>query len=66
MLTIVGHIGEKEIVPTDGSDLGFVIAPNKGEEWVRTFKARSARIPFQLHLTPAEIEAMVVSLMEDI
>jgi hypothetical protein len=66
MLTISGHAQEEVIGHNDDGNLGFVIDPERGEEWIRAFKARSSHVQFQLPPSLDEIEAVAASLAEDI
>jgi hypothetical protein len=66
MLTISGQTREEIAAPNDEGDLGFVIDPEKGEEWTCAFKARSSHFPFQQTPSPDEVETAAASLMEDI
>ena len=65
MLRMTGHIFAHS-EPSDNTDLGYVINPEKGEEWKQAFKTRSRPNHFQLHPTPEEVEAAAEALTEDI
>jgi len=52
MLAIAGHPREEAALSKHECDLGFVIDPDKSEEWIRTFKAKSVPHPFQ---TPPDL-----------
>lgn len=66
MLIITGHTQDKVIAPDDKGSLGFLIDPEKSEEWTRAFKARSSHSFFQHTPSPDEIEIAAASFMEDI
>jgi hypothetical protein len=65
MLTLSGN--KREEVPSlnYGGNLGFVVDPEKGEEWTQAFKARSFHYLFQPVPSPDEVEAAAASLTED-
>ena len=65
MMRVTGHIYETS-APIDNADLGYVIDPEKGEEWIHAFKSRPRPNHFQLPPTPDEVEAAAETLMEDI
>ena len=66
MLIVSGHTQEEAPPPEHEGDLGFLIDPEKREDWVRAFKARLPSV----HLPPVpsldNIETMAASLTEDI
>jgi hypothetical protein len=66
MLIISGQTQKETIAPNQGGDLGYVIDPERGEEWTRAFKARSSLVPLNLLPSPNEIEMAAASLTEDI
>jgi hypothetical protein len=67
MLCMTGHT-HRVAAPDKGKDLGYVIDPEKGEEWKHTFSARS--LPLQPHFhrppTPEEVKKAAEALTEDI
>jgi hypothetical protein len=66
MLTVSGHAQVEEAAPDREGDLGFLIDPEKGEEWIRAFKARSSHFHLSPSPSPDEIEAAADSLTGDI
>ena len=66
MLIITGHTQDNAVAPDDEGNLGFLIDPERSEEWTRAFKARSSPSPFQRTPSPDEIETEAASFMEDI
>ena len=65
-LQVEGHTIE---APTEGDieeNRGFLVDPEKSEEWIRAFKGRSTNPPFQLHPSPAEVEKAAEAFTEDI
>jgi hypothetical protein len=66
MLTIAGHTQEEATAPNCENDLGFLIDPERSEEWIRAFKARSLHPPFRPSPSPDEVEIAAASLTKDI
>ena len=66
MLIISGHTQEEAAAIYNEGDLGFLIDPERGEEWTRAFKARTSHVHFQPSPTPDEVEAAAAALTEDI
>jgi hypothetical protein len=66
MLLISGHTSEEAAALNYGSNLGFVIDPERGGEWIRAFKERSFHFCFQPTPSPDEVEAAAASLTDDI
>jgi hypothetical protein len=60
------HVQEEVTSPSNDDILGFVIDPDKGEEWIHAFKERSSHIRFQHPPSLDEIETAAASLTEDI
>jgi Reverse transcriptase (RNA-dependent DNA polymerase) len=65
MLRITGHIYEANARAKE-TDLGYVIDPEKREEWIHAFKARPCPPPLQHTPTPEEVEEAAAALTEDI
>ena len=65
MLRILAHAQEDFAPPAD-ADLGYVVDPEKGDEWSRAFKATSRPLSLQLIPTAEEIEEAARSLTDDI
>ena len=66
MLRLLGRTQEKSLNQAAEMDLGFVIDPEKREEWTRAFKVRSRTPPFQASPTAEDIEDATETLMTDI
>lgn len=66
MLIISGQTQEEPPPPEQDGDLGYIIDPDKSEDWMRAFKARPHRPLLQLPALPDEIEAVAANLTEDI
>ena len=65
MLTIAGHTQEATVLDRN-NELGFLIDPERGEDWIRAFKARSRYPPFQHSPSLDEVETAAAALTEDI
>jgi hypothetical protein len=66
MLTMSGHKREEAPSLNYGGNLGFLIDPERGEEWSRAFKAGSFHFLFQPSPSPDHVESAASSLTEDI
>ena len=66
MLHVLGHTNEPPTKPNRETDLGFVVDPEKGEEWVNAFKRRSHASSFQLMPTEANVEEEAAAFTADI
>ena len=66
MLRVSGHTDEPSAWQDQKTDLGFLVDPDKGEEWISTFKARSCAPLFQLTPTEAEVEKEAEAFTADI
>lgn len=68
MLVTSGHPPLEEAGTDCRGNLGFLIDPDRGEEWTRAFKARSSlsHFHFQPSPSPDEVEAAAASLTKDI
>ena len=56
MLHVTGHTCEPSLRHDQETNTGFLVDPDKGEVWVKAFKARSHAFPFQPTPTEAEVE----------
>jgi len=66
MLHAMGHMHESSENQNIEGNLGYLIDPEKNEEWIRTFKGRSFTCPFKPNPTKEEVEKVVKTLMTDI
>ena len=66
MLHVTGHTREESTNQNAETNLGFIIDPEKGEEWITTFKQNSITHPFQTNPTSEEIEKATEAFMQDI
>ena len=66
MLHISGSTREPPPQRDQEADLGFLIDPEKSEEWTKVFKERSCAPSFQATPTEAEIEEEAATLTTDI
>jgi hypothetical protein len=66
MIHITGHTREKSENQNLETDLGFVIDPEKSEEWIRTFKGKSSAFSFQINPTAEEVEKEAEAFTTDI
>jgi hypothetical protein len=66
MLHVTGHTKEPSKWDDQKTNLGFLVDPDKGDEWTKAFKARSHAFPFQPSPTEAEVEEEAAAFMADI
>jgi Reverse transcriptase (RNA-dependent DNA polymerase)/Endonuclease-reverse transcriptase len=66
MLHVSGCTRELPPQHSQETDLGYVVDPEKGEEWTRSFKTRSRAYQFQLTPTEAEVEEEAAAFTADI
>jgi hypothetical protein len=67
MIHISGQTREHTAAREANEDhLGFVVEPDKKDEWIRAFKARSSNPRYQLIPSPQEVEEASAALTEDI
>jgi hypothetical protein len=66
MLLIAGQTLNKTTGLNYGGNLGFVIDPERSEEWTCAFKERSYHFFFQASPSPEKVEAAAEALTEDI
>jgi hypothetical protein len=66
MLHVTGLTREATPTHHEETNPGFVIDPEKSDEWTRAFKARSHPHPLRLIPTPEEVETAAASFMNDI
>jgi hypothetical protein len=66
MLHVSGCTREPASQHNEDADLGFVVDPEKGEEWINAFKARSHAFPFHPTPTEAEVEEEAAAFTTDI
>ena len=66
MLHITGNTLQAQNNQAPENDLGFLIDPEKREDWIEAFKARSTSFPFSSPPTAAEVENAAESLMDNI
>ena len=64
MLRVAGHMYEAT-APNDGEDLGYVVDPEKKEDWIRFFKANSTPYQFNQPPSPEEVEEAADTLTRD-
>jgi hypothetical protein len=65
-LHVKGHTREAPPEGDSEDNLGYVVDPEKSEEWIEAFKERSINLPFQLHPSSDEVEEAAASLTRDI
>ena len=67
MIHVTGKTREhSNLQEEDEANLGFVIEPDRKEEWIRVFRTKLPVIPFQLTPSIQEIEEAAASLTRDI
>jgi hypothetical protein len=66
MLQVAGHPCGAIALTTTESNLGFLIDPEKREEWMKAFKAKTSAPPLQLSPTIDKIEEAATTLTNDI
>src|SRR6267154_1009540 len=66
MLHTTGRTREESRNQNQETDLGFIIDPERSEEWIHNFKERSTTLPFPTNPTIDAIEKAVEVLMTDI
>ena len=66
MLHVSGRTQEPSFQQNRKTDLGFIVDPEKDEEWTKTFKKRSHTFIFQVTPTVAEVEDEAVAFTADI
>ena len=64
MLRVAAHTYEAT-APSDGDDLGYVVDPERREEWIHAFKAKSAPYLFNQPPTSEEVEEAADALTKD-
>jgi hypothetical protein len=66
-LFVLGTFGDNGPPPPEGEqDLGFVVDPERREEWTQAFRAQPAGLPFSQTPTEEDVEAAVEALTEAI
>jgi hypothetical protein len=66
MLNVEGHTREPSLQHNPTADLGFIVDPEKSEEWTKAFKTKSQAFRFQRVPTEAEIEKEAAAFTADI
>ena len=66
MLHVEGSTREPSPGDNQNSDFGFVVDPDKSEEWTKAFRERSCTFTFQPTPTEAEIEMEAAAFTADI
>ena len=65
MLRLLAHAQEAN-APARETDLGYIVDPEKGDKWTRSFKASARPLPLQPNPTAADIEEAALAFTEDI
>ena len=66
MLHVLGHTREESTGQNFETDLGFIVDPERGEEWTHVFKTRSSTFQYQSIPTAAEVEEAAETFTADI
>lgn len=66
LLRVKGLTRDANPTHTEEDNRGYVIDPEKEEEWIRAFKAKSRTFPFQPSPSPAEVERAANEFTEDV
>jgi hypothetical protein len=66
MLHVSGCMDKQSSNQDQKPDLGFLVDPKKGDEWIKAFKARSHASLFQPTPTKAKVEEEAAAYMADI
>ena len=66
MLHVTGHTNKPPSGHNQEVDLGFIVDPDKGKEWINAFKAKSQTFSFQPTPTEFEVEEEAAAFTADI
>lgn len=65
MLHVTGRTKQPSMQDNEETDLGFVVDPEKSEDWIKSFKTKSQYFPFSSIPTETEVEKEAAAFTAD-